>query len=90
MRNVRQPKVMIRTFSEEEILKMLNHYQSNDYSFQYFDYDLKKQRRYFKKGERYTASPWAMIYTDDNYYLLAYEGGKFKHFRVDKRQSQRC
>ena len=53
-------------------------------SFQYFDYDLKKQRRYFKKGERYTASPWAMIYTDDNYYLLAYEGGKFKHFRVDK------
>ena len=25
-----------------------------------------------------------MIYTDDNYYLLAYEGGKFKHFRVDK------
>ena len=54
------------------------------FSFQYFDYDLKKQRRYFKKGERYTASPWAMIYTDDNYYLLAYEGGKFKHFRVDK------
>ena len=31
VRNVRQPKVMIRTFSEEEILKMLNHYQSNDY-----------------------------------------------------------
>jgi len=53
-------------------------------SFKYFDFDLKKQRRYFKKGERYTASPWAMIYTDDNYYLLAFQGGKFKHFRVDK------
>ena len=39
-------------------------------SFQYFDYDLKKQRRYFKKGERYTASPWAMIYTDDNYQCI--------------------
>jgi len=25
-----------------------------------------------------------MIYTDDNYYLLAYIDGKFKHFRVDK------
>ena len=29
--NVRQPKVMIRTFSEDEILKMLNHYQGNDF-----------------------------------------------------------
>ena len=36
------------------------------------------------KKERYTASPWAMIYTDDNYYLLAYHDGKMKHFRVDR------
>ena len=30
-----------------------------------------------------------MIYTDDNYYLLAYEekAGKFKHFRADKMDS---
>ena len=49
----------------------------------YFDYDLKKQKHYMKKGERYVVSPWAMIYTDDNYYLLAYTDGKFKHFRVD-------
>ena len=48
-------------------------------SFKYFDYDLKKQRKYFKKGERYVASPWSMIYVDDNYYLLAYQDGKFKH-----------
>ena len=53
-------------------------------SFQYFDYDLKKQKHYMKKGERYVVSPWAMIYTDDNYYLLAYTDGKFKHFRVDR------
>ena len=53
-------------------------------SFRYFYYDQKKQRQYLRKGARYTASPWAMIYTDDNYYLLAYEGRKFKHFRVDK------
>ena len=53
-------------------------------SFQYFDYDLKKQKHYMKKGERYVVSPWAMIYTDDNYYLLAYTEGKFKHFRVDR------
>ncbi len=53
-------------------------------SFQYFDFDLKKQKHYMKKGERYVVSPWAMIYTDDNYYLLAYTEGKFKHFRVDR------
>ncbi len=53
-------------------------------SFQYFDYDQKKQKHYMKKGERYVVSPWAMIYTDDNYYLLAYTEGKFKHFRVDR------
>lgn len=39
-------------------------------SFQYCDFDLKKQKHYMKKGERYVVSPWAMIYTDDNYYLL--------------------
>ena len=36
------------------------------------------------KGERHNVSPWSMIYTDDNYYLLAYTDGQFKHFRVDK------
>lgn len=55
--------------------------------FRYFDYDTNKQRRYLKKGEYYIASPFAMIYADDNYYLLAYESGKFKHFRVDKMES---
>ena len=53
-------------------------------TFKYFDFDLRKQRRYFHKGEHYCASPWSLIYVDDNYYLLAYESGKFKHFRVDK------
>jgi len=53
-------------------------------SFQYFTFDLKKQKKYMWKGDRHTVSPWSMIYTDDNYYLLAYTEGEFKHFRVDK------
>ena len=57
--------------------------------FRYFDYDIHKRKRYFKKGEVYVVSPWRLIYTDDNYYLLAYEekAGKFKHFRADKMDS---
>ncbi len=57
--------------------------------FRYFDYDIHKRKRYFKKGEVYVVSPWRLIYTDDNYYLLAYEekSGKFKHFRADKMDS---
>ena len=41
------------------------------------------------EGEVYVVSPWRLIYTDDNYYLLAYEekSGKFKHFRADKMDS---
>lgn len=53
-------------------------------TFKYFSYDAKKQKQYMSKGELYTASPWTIIYADDNYYLLAYEKGTIKHFRVDK------
>lgn len=57
-------------------------------SFLYFDYVLgrnfAKERHYMNKKEPYIASPWAMIYTDDNYYLLAFHQGTMKHFRVDR------
>ena len=39
---------------------------------------------YYKKGGKYTASPYALLWSENNYYLLAYESGKMKHFRVDK------
>ena len=55
--------------------------------FKYYDYTIHKERKYFRKGAFYIASPFALIYSDDNYYLLAYESGKFKHFRVDKMES---
>ena len=31
VKNVRQPKVLIRTFSEEEVLKMLNYHNGHDF-----------------------------------------------------------
>ena len=59
---------------------------ANDWkiTFKYFYFTPKKNRAYYKKGEYYHASPYALLWSDNNYYLLAYEGGKMKHFRVDK------
>lgn len=54
--------------------------------FRYAYYDESKKKRFRKKPDTngyYFVSPYALIYTDDNYYLLGYEG-KMKHFRVDK------
>lgn len=59
---------------------------ANDWqiTFKYFYFTPKKEKAYYKKGEKYTASPYALLWNDSNYYLLAYESGKMKHFRVDK------
>ncbi len=58
-------------------------------SAKYFEYDMDKRRRYYKKGALYTLSPFALVYTDDNYYLFALEAGKekIKAFRVDRMDS---
>lgn len=53
-------------------------------SYRYFNYGPNQDKIYRKNGDRYTVSPWEMIYVDDNYYLLAWDTYKFKHFRVDR------
>ena len=58
--------------------------QDKKISFRYFYYNENKAKTYRKKGEPYIASPYALLWNDDNYYLLAFEGKKIKHFRVDK------
>ena len=59
---------------------------ANDWkiTFQYFYFSPQKKKVYYKKGGKYTASPYALLWSENNYYLLAYESGKMKHFRVDK------
>ncbi len=55
-------------------------------SFKYFVWDRNKQKHLRKDGTRYLASPWALTWDDENYYMIAYdsESGKIKHYRVDK------
>ena len=54
-------------------------------TFQYFDWDTRKQKRLRREGAFYTVSPWALTWDDENYYLIAYEQEKgLRHYRVDR------
>ena len=55
--------------------------------FKYFHYNLKLDREYSRKGEVFEASPWALLYDNDNYYLLAFIEGDFRTYRVDRMAS---
>lgn len=54
--------------------------------FRYFHYtpDRRKAKSYSKNGSKYVVSPYALIWNNGNYYLYAYDGNKFRHFRVDR------
>jgi Predicted transcriptional regulator len=45
----------------------------------------KLEQRLHRNGEQYTVSPWALVWSDENYYLAGGdELGVLRHFRVDK------
>lgn len=52
--------------------------------FQYFQWDVEKNMVLKHDGELYTVSPWTLVLDNENYYLVGYEDGKIKHYRVDK------
>jgi len=55
-------------------------------SFTYFDYTGEKKRILRHNGKRYVVSPAALLLSEDNYYLVAYDEDAMtnKNFRVDK------
>lgn len=61
-------------------------------SFVYFDYLPDKSKRYRGGGGRYVVSPYALMWSNDFYYLVAYyekNEGDFTHFRVDRMEDVR-
>ena len=54
--------------------------------FQYASWNLKKELVPRKNGEYYVVSPIALVWDDENYYLVAYDAAAelVKHYRVDK------
>ena len=60
-------------------------------SFRYMVWNLEKQL--VPKSDRaVTVSPWALVWDDENYYMIAFDGesGIMKHYRVDKMKDIRC
>lgn len=55
-------------------------------SFQYFQWNVKKEAELRRNGERYEVSPWALSWDDEYYYLIAYDSAaeEIRHYRVDK------
>lgn len=55
-------------------------------TFIYLEWNISKKLQPRRDGERYEASPLALTWKDENYYLIAYDNKeeKIKHFRVDK------
>lgn len=51
-------------------------------TFKYFRINVRGKREYNKNDS--TVSPWVMVYADDNYYLMAFDGKKMRYYRVDR------
>ncbi|MCR5089833.1 MAG: WYL domain-containing protein [Oscillospiraceae bacterium] len=54
--------------------------------FRYYQWNTDKKMEFRHDGAWYEISPWALMWDDENYYLVAYDDreGRIKHYRVDK------
>ena len=61
-------------------------YQNKKIRFKYFKWDISKKLVPRHNGDWFVASPWALTWDDENYYMVAIDGldQKIKHYRVDK------
>ena len=61
-------------------------YQNKQITFQYAEWTMKKSLAVKKGGALYQVSPWALVWADENYYLVAYDHAakEERHYRVDK------
>ncbi len=60
--------------------------------FKYFSWAIsfsgseRVKRQFRRNGELYTVSPWALMWDDENYYMIAFDSdaNMLKHYRVDR------
>ena len=55
-------------------------------TFRYFEYNVEKEKAYRREGRRYTVYPHGLIWDNENYYLVGFDGAmnETRHYRVDK------
>ncbi len=55
-------------------------------TFKYFDYDIARKKVFRQEGKRYMVSPYGLIWSSENYYLVAFDHAhrELRHYRVDK------
>ena len=60
--------------------------QGQKIRFRYFELDVHKNRHYRRDGAWYVASPYALTWDSENYYLVAFDDdtGSIRHYRVDR------
>ncbi len=60
--------------------------QNRQIEFNYYRWNIDKELESRRNGEKYFVSPIALLWDDENYYLIAFEeeSDRIKHFRVDK------
>ena len=63
--------------------------QKKQIRFRYFDYTRKKEKIYRHDGRIYSVSPISLVFSEENYYLVAFDSddGVRKNFRVDKMET---
>ncbi len=63
--------------------------RNSQITFQYLQWNLKKELEPKHNGQIYEVSPWALGWAEENYYLIAFDNMEkiIKHFRVDKMQN---
>lgn len=61
-------------------------HENRQIAFPYLEWNLQKKLTPRKGGKIYRISPWSLMWNDENYYLIGYDGevSMLKHFRVDK------
>ncbi len=60
--------------------------QDSKIGFRYVHYSPNRNnpKNYSKSGEQLIVSPFALLWNNGNYYLYAYDGKKFRYYRVDR------
>ena len=63
--------------------------EDSQIAFRYFHYTPNRSnpKSYSKDGSKLIVSPYALLWNNGNYYLYAYDGKKFRYYRVDRMEA---